>query len=137
DDQKSIQDAGKDEFRAANWTEGVVVAVRKAASLVERPWFASPVAIGTAVVGGIAVAGTAGGILVVRSNRRSTVASELSAADRHLTRVTMDLETTELAARPLPSGSPYAQRLEQRFADFTGRYHKAVEEHEYLKKTTP
>lgn len=136
DQQASIQEATKDDFRAAFWTEGVVVGVKKAASLINRPWYASPGFIGTTVGAGVVGAGTWGGILLVRANRRGKVAAELARGGEHLTNVTMDLEETELAARTLPSTSSFAQRLEQRFHDFTGRYYSLVEQQQRLQLLT-
>lgn len=135
-DQASIQEATKDDFRAAFWTEGVVVGVKKAASLINRPWYASPAFIGTSIGAGVVGLGTWGGILIVRGNRRGRFATELARGGTHLTNVTMDLETTELAARTLPTESSFAQRLEQRFHDFTGRYYGAVEGQQTLQGFT-
>lgn len=136
DDQASIQEETKADFRAAFWTQGVIAGVKKAASLINRPWYASPAFIGTSVVAGVAGLGTWIGIVAVRSSRREKFARELERGDRHLTAVTMDLDMTELAARTLPASSSFAQRLEQRFHDFTGRYYGAVEEQQRLQQLT-
>lgn len=132
DDQTSIQDAAKDDFRAAFWTDGIVAGVKKAASLINRPWYASPAFISTVSVVGVGGVGTWIGILAVRSSRRNKFADQLARGGKHLTSVTVDLETTELAARTLPSESSFAQRLEQRFHDFSGRYYGAVESQQEL-----
>lgn len=131
-DQTAIQDAAKEEFASGRWTEGMIAGVASAADIVARPWYASPAVIGTAWVGGGAAAATGMIVLFVRSSRRSRFAEQLERGTTHLTTVTMDLDTTELAARTLPAESPYAQRLEQRFADFSRRYHAAVEERNRL-----
>ncbi|MFT4260436.1 DUF5129 domain-containing protein [Microbacterium sp.] len=136
DDQESIQNAGKDDFRAAYWTDGVVAGVTKAAELINRPWYASPALIGAGVVTGVAGVGTWIGIVAVRANRREKFARELARGDQHLTAVTMDFDTTELSARTLPAESSFAQRLEQRFHDFSGRYYSCVEEQARLKAFT-
>lgn len=130
--QTSIQDAAKDDFRRAAWTDGIVSGVERAAQLIGRPWYASPGFIGTMTVLGVGGIGTAGTILAVRAHRRSKFAEQLERGSGHLTRVTMDLESTELSARTLPSSSSYAQRLEQRFHDFTARYRAAVTEQQRL-----
>lgn len=136
EDQSAIQDAAKDDFRAAFWTDGVIAGVTKAASLVNRPWYASPAFIGTSVVAGVAGLGTWIGIVAVRMSRREKFARELTRGGEHLTAVTMDLDMTELAARTLPTDSSFAQRLEQRFHDFTGRYYGAVEDQQRLQALT-
>ena len=132
DDQTSIQDAAKDDFRAAFWTDGIIAGVTKAASLINRPWYASPAFIGTTAVAGVAGIGTWIGIVAVRASRREKFARELTRGGEHLTAVTMDLDMTELSARTLPRESSFAQRLEQRFHDFSGRYYGAVEEQQRL-----
>jgi len=134
--QTSIQDAAKDDFRSAAWTDGVVAGVAKAAQLINRPWYASPGFIGAMTVLGVGGVGTAGTILAVRAHRRSKFAEALERGSEHLTRVTMDLDATELSARTLPSESSYAQRLEQRFHDFTARYRAAVTEQQRLSALT-
>lgn len=136
DDQTSIQDAAKDDFRSAFWTDGVIAGVTKAASLINRPWYASPAFIGTTAVAGIAGVGTWIGIVAVRSSRREKFVRELTRGGQHLTAVAMDLDMTELSARTLPADSSFAQRLEQRFHDFSGRYYGAVEDQQRLQATT-
>ncbi|MBO9626141.1 MAG: DUF5129 domain-containing protein [Microbacterium sp.] len=136
DDQNSIQDAAKEDFRSAFWTEGVISGVTKASTLINRPWYKSPGFIGASVVTGVAGAGTWIGIVAVRSSRRDRFARELARGDQHLTAVTMDLDMTELSARTLPADSSFAQRLEQRFHDFSGRYYAAVEDQQQLQVMT-
>lgn len=135
--QTSIQEATKDDFRRAVWTDGIVAGVERAAQLIERPWYASPGFIGTVSVLGIGGVGTTATVLGVRAHRRSKFAEQLERGSGHLTRVTMDLESTELSARTLPSSSSYAQRLEQRFHDFTARYRAAVAEQQRLASLGP
>ncbi|GLJ60894.1 hypothetical protein GCM10017576_10230 [Microbacterium barkeri] len=136
DDQAAIQDATKDAFRAGDWTGGVIDGVEAAAGIIERPWYASPAVIVTGWVGGGAAVGAWLIALGVRASRREKVAAALTRGGEHLTRVTMDLDTTELAARTLPSDSPYAQRLDQRFHDFWARYHRALEEQRRIEALT-
>lgn len=136
EDQSSIQEAAKEDFRAAFWTDGVIAGVTKAATLINRPWYASPAFIGTSAVAGVAGVGTWIGIVAVRSSRREKFVRELTRGGGHLTAVTMDLDMTELAARTLPADSSFAQRLEQRFHDFTGRYYGAVEDQQRLQIMT-
>jgi hypothetical protein len=135
-DQSAIQDAAKEDFATGDWTPGVVAGVQAAAAIIERPWYASPAFIGTAWIGGGAIAVSGMVVLFVRGSRRQSFADHLKQGSTHLTAVTMDLDETELAARTLPSSSPFAQRLEQRFSDFSQRYHRALEEQDRLEAMT-
>ncbi|WP_418908844.1 DUF5129 domain-containing protein [Glutamicibacter endophyticus] len=129
---QSIHEAGYEDFNQAWWTDGVIAVADKGAAVMNRPWYKSPALwITTGVLGGGAGV-TAGAVLLVRAHRRQSFAAELSAGSEHLTRVTMDLEVTELSARTLPTGSRHAADLERRFADFTEKYRTSFDEQQDL-----
>ncbi|HEY1156711.1 MAG TPA: DUF5129 domain-containing protein, partial [Arthrobacter sp.] len=53
--RSDIQDASKDLFRDAQWTDGTVAGIRRAAELINQPWYRSAAFLITAwVTGGIA-----------------------------------------------------------------------------------
>lgn len=134
--EKAIQDAGKTNFRAADWTAGVLDVAQAAARKMNQPWYLSPglwwpVGIGGGVVGIGAVVVSAS-----RSNNRDRMAAGLASGKNSLTRVTMDLDNTELSARALPkTGSKHAADLEARFTSFMQRYRGLLTEQQELEAT--
>ncbi|MCW4465376.1 DUF5129 domain-containing protein [Glutamicibacter sp. MNS18] len=119
---ETIHEAGYGDFKQGRWSDGVVAVATKGATIMNRPWYKQPALWWTVGLGGgIGVAGW-GAVLGVRSSRRKKFATELQAGKSHLSNVTMDLDTTELAARTLPTGSYHAADLERRFADFVASY---------------
>mgnify|MGYP005983357213 CR=1 FL=1 len=134
--EEGIQDAGKDNFRAADWTAGVLDVAQAAARKMNQPWYLSPglwwpVGIGGGVAGIGAVVVSAS-----RSTNRDRMAAGLESGTSSLTRVTMDLDNTELSARALPkTGSKHAADLEARFTSFMDRYRVLLTEQQELEAT--
>ncbi len=133
---EKIHKAGYDNFRSARWTDGVIDVAAAGAKIMNRPWYLQPTLwiLGgvIAVIGG----GTALGVAGTRSSRRKKFAAALEQGRKHLSNVTMDLETTELSARTLPTGSRHAADLERRFADFMKRYRESFTEQQKLEVAT-
>lgn len=129
---ESIHESGYADFKLARWTDGVIAVAEKGATIMNRPWYQTPALWwSTIILGG-------SGILLwwvnlrIRASRRENFASVLQTGREHLTNVTMDLETTELAARTLPTGTRHAADLEHRFADFMAKYRTAFAEQQEL-----
>lgn len=133
---ESIHEAGYADFKQGRWSDGVIAVATKGASIMNRPWYKQPALWWTAVVGGGVGLVTWGAVAKVRSNRRKKFAEQLKTGTTHLTNVTMDLDTTELAARTLPSGSHHAADLERRFADFVASYRSSFTAQQELEAAT-
>lgn len=131
---EAIHEAGYADFRQARWSDGVIAVAAKGASIMNRPWYKRPALwVSSGIGAGLALAGW-GLVAAVRSSRRKKFAADLQAGTEHLTRVTLDLDSTELAARTLPSGSQHAADLERRFANFTESYRKSFTEQQELER---
>jgi hypothetical protein len=121
-----IQDAAKDLLRDAQWTDGTIVGVRRAAALMNQPWYQSAGFLVAAwVSGGLAVLG-AGAWLVVRGVTRSASRKEIGRGDRSYASVSMDLDVTELNARTIPESSRYGARVLEKHRTFQNRYTSAA-----------
>ncbi|WP_313811803.1 DUF5129 domain-containing protein [Glutamicibacter sp.] len=133
---QKIHEAGYDNFRAARWTDGIIDVATAGAGIINRPWYLQPgmwiFGAVVALVGG----GTALGIFGARASRRSKFAEHLAQGQKHLSNVTMDLESTELSARTLPTGSRHAADLERRFADFMTKYRESFTKQQELEAAT-
>ncbi len=129
---ESIHKAGYDDFNLSRWTDGVIAVAEKGAKIMNRPWYKNPVLwITSGIAGGAAVVAWLV-TLGVRASRRKEFASHLASGREHLSNVTMDLDTTELSARTLPTGSHHAADLERRFADFMAKYRSSFTEQQVL-----
>lgn len=133
DVQRKIQAAGTTSFKAARWTDGVVEVIRAAAAKMNAPWYTSPALWWTVGIGGGAAGIGAAAYAAVRANNRGRTAAAINAGKASLTRVTMDLDNTEISARALPaSGSKHAADLEARFAAFMTKYRSLIGEQDSL-----
>ena len=129
---ETIHEAGFADFKVARWTDGVIEIADQGARIMNRPWYLSPGLWWTTAIGG------GGGLLIwwaalaMRASRRKNFASAFEKGRKHLTNVTLDLQSTELAARTLPTGSRHAADLERRFADFMAKYRVSFEAQQEL-----
>lgn len=133
---ESIHEAGYEDFNLSRWTDGVIAVGAKGAKIMNRPWYKNPALwISTGAAGGAAGA-TGLVVLGVRASRRKEFEANLSTGREHLSNVTMDLDTTELSARTLPTGSRHAADLERRFADFMAKYRTLFARQQELEAAT-
>lgn len=119
DAQAAIQDAMKDDFRAADWAGGLVEGARTAAALVARPVWATA---GMSVLAGVlsALGLGIGGWLGLRGRTTRRRFEEARTAYGHVTR---DYDATEIAAGTIPTDNYYGAQVMARFADFSSAYH--------------
>jgi len=137
DTQKKLQAAGTDAFVEARWTDGVLDVTRAAAKVMNRPWYQSPALWIPVGVGGGAAAVIGGGVAISRSNNRSKTAAALKTGGESMTRVTMDLDNTELSAKALPAtGSKHAADLAARFDAFMLEFRRLTQEQQELEATS-
>ena len=132
---EKIHESGFENFKAARWTDGVIDVATTSAGIMNRPWYLQPTLW---ILGGIGAAGGAAvgiGVSTTRASRRQKFAQNLSEGRGHLSNVTMDLETTEISARTLPTGSRHAADLERRFADFMAKYRTLFTQQQELEST--
>ncbi|GAA3691504.1 hypothetical protein GCM10023081_31200 [Arthrobacter ginkgonis] len=132
DQQEEIQEATKDAYREARWTDGTIDGIAKAADLMNRPWYRSPalyIAGAAAAVIGLGALGTA---KAVRAGRRRLFAELLERGEASYASVTTDLEATELNARTVPEDSAYGRLLLEKFSGFEERHSEATRMHQDL-----
>lgn len=126
-DAAQIQDATKDLFRDAQWTDGTIAGVEEAAKLINRPWYQDPFVW---ILGAAAVA-LAGGIwltvVLVRRNRLKTNRELIAAGEKSYASVSMDLDATELNAHTIPETSRYGAKVLEEHRTFRTRYNLATE----------
>ena len=126
-DAAQIQDATKDLFRDAQWTDGTIAGVKEAAKLINRPWYQDPFVW---FLGGAALV-LAGGIWVtmvlVRRSRLKTNRELIAAGEKSYASVSMDLEATELNAHTIPETSRYGAKVLEEHRTFRTRYNMATE----------
>ncbi|WP_170233539.1 DUF5129 domain-containing protein [Ornithinimicrobium humiphilum] len=118
DAQLAVQDATKDDLRAAQWTEGAITGVEAAAARMNAPFARTA---GGAVVGGAASLLTLGasGIYYGVGRRRARRSQEARAeGDRRLAAVVADYEVTELHARLIPEESRYGGLMLRRYDEY-------------------
>ncbi|WP_307781443.1 DUF5129 domain-containing protein [Arthrobacter sp. 31Y] len=120
-----IQDAAKELLRDAQWTDGTIAGVRRAAVLINQPWYESSAFLVTLWVSGGTVALGAGAWIVVRAVTRSASRKEVDRGDRSYANVSMDLEVTELNAGTIPESSKYGGQVLERYRTFLNRYYLA------------
>lgn len=122
-----IQDASKELFRDAQWTDGTVAGIRRAAELINQPWYRSTAFLVTEwVTGGIAAFGAAAW-LIVRAVTRAGCRKQIERGDRSYSNVSMDLDVTELNASTIPDSSRYGSQVLEKHRTFMGRYAAATE----------
>jgi uncharacterized membrane protein YgcG len=123
--RNDIQDAAKDLLRDAQWTDGTIAGVRRAAELINQPWYRSAAFLITAwVTAGIAALGAAAWI-IVRGVTRSTSRKEIERGDQSYANVSMDLDVTELNAGTIPESSRYGGHVLEKHRTFLNRYNTA------------
>ena len=126
---RAVQDAMRDDARNGEWEAALQAGADEYADLLDRPWWRSPTGMVTIVVAIGVAALTALRHLILRRNARRRVDESLPRLDgvlakRHL---------TDVAARTLPTGSPYAQAA---LTDH-GTYLKKLEKAENLRHQVP
>ena len=123
--QEAIQESVKDLFREAQWTDGTITGVKKAAKLINQPWYQSAgFIITTSIVGGVALLGF-GARAAVRSKNRAKAAEHLKRGDAGFSSVSLALEITELNAKTIPDSSTYGALVLEKYRDFSSRYNEA------------
>lgn len=120
--QADIQEATKDLFRQAQWTDGTIAGVRRGAELINRPWYRSGWFIGGSIAAGVVALGGAGAWTAVRRRNRARGRSERERGDRSYANVTMDLEATEVNARTIPPSSEFGALVLEKYRGFMARY---------------
>ena len=125
--RNDIQDAAKELLRDAQWTEGTIAGVRRAAELINQPWYRSAAFLITAwITGGTAALG-AGAWIIVRAVTRSASRKEIERGDQSYANVSMDLEVTELNAGTIPESSRYGSQVLEKHRTFLNRYNSTSE----------
>ena len=125
DQQSAIQDSTKDLFAEAQWTEGTIAGIRKAAKLINQPWYQSAgFIIFASVTGGIAALGF-GTRAVIRSGNRKKAAAHLKRGDTGFANVSLDLAVTELNAKTIPASSTYGALVLEKYRNFSTLYNEA------------
>ncbi|WP_449374012.1 DUF5129 domain-containing protein [Arthrobacter psychrolactophilus] len=120
--QASIQESTKKLFRQAQWTDGTIAGVKKAAKLINQPWYLSAgFIITSSIVGGLAVIGfgTRAGI---RANNRRKAAEHLKNGDAGYSSVSLALDVTELNAKTIPETSNYGSLVLEKYRLFMTQY---------------
>ncbi|MEE9096182.1 DUF5129 domain-containing protein [Pseudarthrobacter phenanthrenivorans] len=127
DQRSGIQDASKELFRDAQWTDGTVAGIRRAAELINQPWYRSAAFLIAAwVAGGLVVMGAAAW-LTVRAVTRAACRKQIERGDRSYSSVSMDLDVTELNAATIPEASRYGSQVLEKHRTFLSRYAAATE----------
>lgn len=125
--RSDIQDASKELFRDAQWTDGTVAGIRRAAELINQPWYASTAFLVTTwVTGGLAALGAAAW-LIVRGVTRAACRRQIERGDRSYSNVSMDLDVTELNAGTIPESSRYGSQVLAKHRNFLDRYAAVTE----------
>lgn len=125
--QEAIQESTKNLFREAQWTDGTIAGVKKAAKLINQPWYQSAgFIITTSIVGGLAALGF-GTRAVIRSKNRKKAAENLKRGDAGFSSVSLELPVTELNAKTIPADSRYGALVLEKYRNFSSSYHQAAE----------
>jgi len=123
--QEDIQNAAKDLFRDAQWTDGTIAGIRRGAELINQPWYRSAFFVGSMWVTGILGAAGLGGWLAVRRRNRVLGLRERERGDRSYANVTMDLDATEVNANVIPATSKYGALVLEQYRTFMTAYSAA------------
>lgn len=122
-----IQNATKDLYREAQWTEGTIAAVERAAQLMNRPWYKSPAPYAwtgaVVVVGGVSI----GSNLYVRRLYRRRSKTALDEGNSSYANVSMDLDVTELNAKTINNDSRFGSLVLERYRGFSAAYNDLAE----------
>ena len=125
DQQSAIQGSAKELFAEAQWTEGTIAGIKKAAKLINQPWYQSAGFISSAsVTGGIAVLGL-GTRAAIRTNNRKKATAHLKRGDAGFANVSLDLPVTELNAKTIPASSTYGALVLEKYRNFSTLYNEA------------
>lgn len=125
--RESIQGATRDLFRDAQWTQGTVTGVKKAAQLMNQPWYQSTGFIVAGSITGGLVLMAFGTRAAVRSRNRKKAGEELKRGDEAFSSVSLALPTTELNAKTIPDASTYGALVLEKYRTFSAKYHEAAE----------
>ncbi|MGN5734999.1 DUF5129 domain-containing protein [Arthrobacter psychrochitiniphilus] len=120
----AIQDSARDLFRDAQWTDGTITGVKKAAKLINQPWYQSTWFF---ISTGIAALFTTLGFGIraaMRSKNRKKAAEHLKRGDAGFASVSLALETTELNAKTIPEASSYGALVLEKYRNFSARYNE-------------
>src|SRR6185312_8508777 len=102
-----------------------IAGVKKAAKLMNQPWYQSAgFIVFTSVAGGIAALGF-GTRAVIRANNRSKAAANLKRGDAGFASVSLDLPVTELNAKTIPQSSTYGALVLEKYRNFSTHYAEA------------
>lgn len=123
-----IQEATKDLFKEAQWTDGSIAGVERAAQLMNRPWYKSPKLYAWSsailVLGGI----TVGSTLYVRKTYRTRSEKALEIGNASYSNVSLDLEATELNAKTINDDSRYGSLVLEKYRGFMSAYNDLAEQ---------
>ncbi|MCU1522667.1 MAG: hypothetical protein JWN19_3052 [Arthrobacter sp.] len=121
-----IQNASKDLFRDAQWTDGTIAGIRRGAELINQPWYRSTAFIVTAWTTATAAVAGAATWLIVRWRTRTSSRKELARGDASYASVSMDLPITELNASTIPESSRYGSTVLEKHRSFLSKYNTAT-----------
>lgn len=125
--REDIQNASKELFRDAQWTDGTIAGIRRGAELINQPWYRSTAFLVTAWAAVAAAVCGAAAWLIVRWRTRLASRKELARGDASFANVSMDLQVTELNASTIPESSRYGSTVLEKHRTFMTRYNAATE----------
>lgn len=125
--REDIQNASKELFRDAQWTEGTIAGIRRGAELINQPWYRSTAFLVAAWAAVAAAVCGAAAWLIVRWRTRVSSREELARGDASYANVSMDLQVTELNASTIPEASRYGGTVLEKHRTFLSRYNSATE----------
>ena len=125
--QADIQNAAKDLLREAQWTEGTIAGIRRAADLINQPWYRSTAAVGAAWGLGGSLVVVLAVWLILRAVTRAASRRELERGDRSYSSVSTDLDVTELNASTIPDTSSYGSAVLEKYRTFLDRYTRTTQ----------
>ena len=123
DQQATIQDAAKNQYRQADWYGGTVSMAAKTADVIGRPG-GGDVGMTYILPGILALVGLAW--LSYYLWRGFTARRRAREALRHYSQVTHDYETTELLAGTIPEDEPHGAQVMARYRWFRSEYEKVT-----------
>ena len=123
DQQATIQDAAKNQYRQADWYGGTVSMAAKTADVIGRPGGGD---IGTTYILPGWVALTSLAWLSYYLWRGFAARRRAREALRHYSQVTHDYETTELLAGTIPEDEPHGAQVMARYRWFRSEYEKVT-----------
>jgi uncharacterized membrane protein YgcG len=132
-----IQNAAKDLFRDAQWTDGTIAGIRRGAELINQPWYRSTAFLVAAGSGAVAVAAGAVSWILVRWRTRVGSRREITRGDAHYASVSLDLQVTELNASTIPESSRYGSTVLEKYRTFLSRYGAATGLSDQVHALTP